>query len=125
MWIALGLLSIAFFIATLIAIPIVLVRLPTDYFDMNRPRRWLHDYHPAVRVTAYALKNLIGLVFLLAGIAMLVLPGQGVLTLLIGISLMDFPGKRRLERRIIGQPTVLRAINGIREKFGKQPLTVK
>jgi hypothetical protein len=55
---------------------------------------------------------------------MLVLPGQGILTMLIGISLVDFPGKRQLERKLIGQPAVLNTINRVREKFGQPPLTV-
>jgi len=63
-------------------------------------------------------------VLLAAGIAMLVLPGQGILTMLIGISLVDFPGKRQLERKLIGQPAVLNTINKVREKFGRPPLTV-
>jgi hypothetical protein len=67
---------------------------------------------------------LIGCVLLLAGIAMLVLPGQGILTMLIGVSLMDIPGKRKLERRLIGRPAVLRTINKIRAKFGREPLVV-
>jgi hypothetical protein len=66
----------------------------------------------------------IGFVLLAAGIAMLVLPGQGILTMLIGISLVDFPGKRQLERKLIGQPAVLNAINKMRQRFGQPPLTV-
>lgn len=120
----LGLMSGVFFVGTLIAIPIVLVRLPHDYFDDRHSRVWLHNYHPAIRITGYVIKNVIGVVFLLAGIAMIVLPGQGVLTILIGVSLMDFPGKRKLERKLMGRPAVLRTINMIREKFGRPPLDV-
>jgi len=65
-----------------------------------------------------------GVVMGVAGLAMLVLPGQGILTMLIGISLIDFPGKRQLERKLIGQPAVLHTINKVREKFGRPPLTV-
>jgi hypothetical protein len=61
-------------------------------------------------------KNLLGLVFVLAGVAMLVLPGQGILTILIGLMLMNFPGKRGLEQRLVQQPSVWRAINWIRSK---------
>ena len=123
-WLALGILSVVFFIGTLIAIPIIMVRLPVDYFDERKHRQWLETRHPIVRITAYVLKNLVGIVFLLAGIAMLFLPGQGVLTILLGISLMDFPGKRKLERKLIGRPAVLGTINKIREKFGRAPLVV-
>jgi hypothetical protein len=123
-WFALGVVSVVFFIGTLIAIPIILVRIPVDYFDERKHRSWLENHHPVLRITAYILKNLVGVVFLLAGIAMLFLPGQGVLTILLGISLMDFPGKRKLERKIIGRPSVLGAINSIRKQFGKEPLVV-
>ena len=121
----LGILSVVFFVGSLIAIPILLVRLPVDYFDENRPRGWFRTNHVVLRVTVHVLKNVIGVVFVLAGIAMLVLPGQGVLTILIGISLVDFPGKSRLERRIVGRPAVLRTINSIREKFGRPPLVIR
>jgi hypothetical protein len=118
-------LSVIGFIGSVLAIPFVLVRLPPHYFDERHPRTWMQEYHPVLRWIGLVLKNGVGIVFLLAGIAMLFLPGQGVLTMLIGISLIDFPGKRRLERKLIGRPAVLRTINSMRKKFGRPPLTVK
>jgi hypothetical protein len=112
------------FVGSLIAIPMILVRLPADYFDTRTPRHWMKDHHPALRLMGLVAKNVMGIVFLLAGFAMLFLPGQGVLTMLIGISLMDFPGKRALEARMVGQPTLLGVINSMRQKFGKPPLTL-
>jgi hypothetical protein len=112
------------FVGSLIAIPMILVRLPADYFDTRTPRHWMKDHHPALRLLGLVVKNVVGVVFLLAGFAMLFLPGQGVLTMLIGISLMDFPGKRTLEARMVGQPTVLGVINSMRHRFGKPPLTL-
>lgn len=117
-------LSIVGFIGSLIAIPFILVRLPPHYFDERHPRTWMENHHPVLRLTGLILKNMVGLVFLLAGFAMLFLPGQGILTMLIGVSLMDFPGKRRLERKLIGQPAVLKTINAVRAKFDHPPLTV-
>jgi hypothetical protein len=109
----------------LIAIPFVLVRLPENYFDVRVPRTWMEGHHPALRFITRALKNIVGVVFVLAGISMLVLPGQGALTILIGLSLVDFPGKQRLEARIIGHPRVLRTVKSLREKFGKPPFVVE
>jgi hypothetical protein len=123
-WVLLGMISGVFFIGSLVAIPILVVRLPDDYFTTNHRRTWLQNRHPLLRVIAYAIKNLIGCVFLLAGIAMLVLPGQGILTMLIGVSLIDFRGKQNLQRKLIGQPAVLRTINDIRRKFGRKPLAI-
>jgi len=116
--------SVIMFIATLIAIPWILVRLPEDYFDVRVPRTWMANHHPALRIIGIVVKNTLGVLFVLAGIAMLVLPGQGLLTMLLGVSLLDLPGKQRLEARIIGQPTVLGLINSMRERFGRKPLVI-
>lgn len=117
--------SVAFFVGTLIVIPFILVRLPPNYFDERHPRRWMPDRNPALRLLGLIAKNAVGAVFLAVGIALLFLPGQGILTILLGISLMDFPGKRYCERKIVGQPAVLKTINALRAKYDKPPLTVK
>ena|SRR5512147_23688 len=115
-------LSVVFFIGSLIAIPYILVRLPADYFDIRIPRPWMKDHHPILRVMGHIVKNAVGAIFLFVGFLMLFLPGQGVLTMVIGVSMLDFPGKRKVEASLIGQPTVLGVINSMREKFGKPPL---
>jgi hypothetical protein len=117
-------LSVVTFVVSLIGIPFLLVRLPPHYFDERHPRNWMQDHHPVLRLIGLGLKNAVGVLLFLAGVAMIVLPGQGLLTMLIGISLLDFPGKRHLERRLVGQPAVLRTINKLREKFGRPPLIV-
>lgn len=122
--VALTVLSIVFFVGSLIAIPFILVRLPADFFDIRVPRPWMEDHHPVLRVMGHLVKNVVGAIFLFAGFLMLFLPGQGILTMLIGISMLDFPGKRKVEAKLIGQPTVLNALNGMREKFGKPPLII-
>jgi Putative transmembrane protein (PGPGW) len=114
--------SLIAFLSTLIAIPFILIRLPANYFDVRVPRTWMKDHHPALRLLGQIVKNVAGFIFLLAGLSMLILPGQGVLTILIGISLLDFPGKQQLEAKIIGQRTVLGAVNALRGKFGRPPL---
>ena len=110
------------FIGSLIAIPLILVRLPADYFDTRTPRHWMKDHHPVLRLLGLVVKNVVGVVFLLAGFAMLFLPGQGLLTMLVGVSLMDFPRKRELEAKMVGQPTLLGVINAMRKKFDNPPL---
>jgi hypothetical protein len=122
--VALTVLSIVFFVGSLIAIPFILVRLPADFFDIRVPRPWMEDHHPVLRVLGHLVKNMVGAIFLFVGFLMLFLPGQGILTMLIGISMLDFPGKRKVEAKLIGQPTVLHAINGMREKFGKPALII-
>ncbi|MBX3617582.1 PGPGW domain-containing protein [Nitrosomonas sp.] len=116
--------SIISFIGSLIAIPWILIRLPSDYFDLRVPRHWMKDRHLVLRTIGLIIKNVTGAIFLFAGFLMLFLPGQGLLTMLIGISFIDFPGKRKLEAKIVGQPVILNAINAMRRKFNKPPLTL-
>jgi len=68
------------------------------------------------------LKNLVGLTLLLSGFAMLMLPGQGLLGILLGLILMDYPGKFQLERKIVSRPKLLHFINWLRRKQNKPPL---
>ena len=89
-------LSVVFFVGSLIAIPFILVRLPTDFFDTRVPRRWMEDHHPVLRLLGHLAKNVVGAIFLFAGFLMLFLPGQGILTMLIGVTMLDFPGKRKI-----------------------------
>lgn len=123
--IVIGVVSLAVFVSSAIALPWLLTRLPEDYFlDTDRA---IHSRWPQNRVLYWALrvlKNLLGAVLLLAGIVMLVTPGQGILTILAGLWLMDFPGKRRCEHHLIARPKVLASVNWIRHKAGKPPFRV-
>jgi hypothetical protein len=117
--------SIIFFILSLVMVPVILVCLPEDYFLLPiRHRKPWPKLHPSLRIPLLLVKNLLGVVFILTGILMLALPGQGILTIIIGLVLIDFPGKYHVERWIIARPSVLRAINWIRAKAGKPALLV-
>ncbi|MAE65358.1 MAG: hypothetical protein CMJ18_13890 [Phycisphaeraceae bacterium] len=112
-----GIASLLTFVGTLVIVPVLIVRIPTDYFVERRRRK------PQV-VVARIGKNVVGAVFVVAGVAMLLLPGQGLITMLIGIMLLDLPGKRRLERWLIGRTAVLRSVNWMRRKANRPPLRV-
>jgi hypothetical protein len=121
----LGALSLMTFVGTLVLIPMLVVRLPADYFIRgHHTRQTPSRSHPALRLLGLVLKNLLGVVLIMAGLIMLVLPGQGVITILIGLTLTNFPGKHALERCIVQQPTVLKAINWMRAKAQRPPLEV-
>jgi hypothetical protein len=117
--------SIVLFIGTLVAMPIVVSRMPANYFTHREPspESW-RGRHRALRVAIVAAKNVLGALLVIGGIGMLLLPGPGVLTVLVGISLLDFPGKRALELRIARERHVLRAINWMRTRAGRPPLEV-
>jgi hypothetical protein len=114
-------LSILMFVGALISVPLLVARIPADYF-IRRPVRDWPTRHPAVHLVLVAAKNLIGLVLLLAGLAMLVLPGQGLLTVVVAIMLLDFPGKRRFELWLIRRRPIFRAVSWIRAKCHRSPL---
>ncbi len=115
--------SVILFFATLSAVPWMLRSIPSDYFTHPRrpPGRFAH-LHPAWHWTLRILRTGLALVCLVAGLAMLVLPGQGLLTLLVGFLLLEFPGKYRMEKRLIGRPRILRAVNALRRKLGREAM---
>ena len=104
-----------------IAVPWIVVRLPKDAFSNYKRPGWLDHLPAAVRLPLRLLKNLLALALVMAGIAMLVLPGQGILAILLGVMLGDFPGKLRLLQWILGRPKVMNSLNWIRRKFSKPP----
>ncbi|MEZ6066891.1 MAG: PGPGW domain-containing protein [Planctomycetaceae bacterium] len=118
-----GGLSIVTFVGTLIAVPVLLVKMPPDYFVRETLKPPGEHWFPWL--LRKVLKNFAGLILLMMGIAMLVLPGQGVLTILIGLTLLDFPGKRSFELMLVRQRPVLRSINWIRRRRGRQPVQVE
>ncbi len=121
----LGGLSLLLFVATLIIFPLIIIYLPEDYFVRQcRDPACQSRHHPAAWFTLMLLKNTLGMVLVLAGLAMLVLPGQGLLTILIGVTLVNFPGKFALERRIVRRPRVSKTLNRIRARAGKPPLEI-
>lgn len=121
--IILGIISVFTFVGTLILVPVLVVRLPANYFAYPGRRRhpWL-TVHPILRFLLLVGKNMLGVILMSAGILMLVLPGQGILTILIGLTLIDFPGKFIFERWLVTRPAVLKSVNWLRQKAGRQPL---
>jgi hypothetical protein len=118
----LGAISLVTFIVSVLSVPVVVARLPADYFLKERPAtEACQGRHPAIRWAFLIGKNLLGVLLILGGFAMLVLPGQGILTMLIGVMLLNFPGKRRLEAWILERSAVEKLVNWIRRKRGKEP----
>jgi hypothetical protein len=107
----------------MLLLPVFINRIPVDYF--NHPHR---EYlpsstrHPVMRLVIMSFKNLLGIFFLCTGFLMLFLPGQGLLTLLVGLIIMNYPGKYALERWLIQRPYVLPAVNWLRAKYDHPPL---
>ena len=122
-WIALG--TLAMFVGSIAIVWISIICLPVDYLtsEERSTSRWAVQ-HPVVRWLLVVLKNICGLALVITGTIMLLTPGQGVLCIVLGLGLVDFPGKRRVVRRALGRPRTLKTINRIRAKAKRAPLQV-
>ena len=119
-----ALIFVASFLINLGIVSFILVKLPADHFAKSRKRNFLEGHHPALRVAAAIGKNIGGALLVVLGIVLSLpgVPGQGLLTILLGVMLLDFPGKHRLEQKLLSRPSIVNAINSLRGRFGKPPL---
>lgn len=111
------------FLTSLVLIPYIVVRIPADYF-VHKKRHYKQPvkYPPVIRLIVLVLKNIIGIILFCMGVLMLVLPGQGLFTMFIGMMMINFPGKYRLERWIVERGPILKSINWLRRRAGHPPL---
>ena len=112
--------------ASLAVVSFVLVKIPPTYFQKSHSRDFLADRPAVVRVLAIIGKNLLGLLLVALGIVLSLpgVPGQGILTILLGIMLLDCPGRRRLEHWLVSRPKIFSAINKLRQRFSKPALVL-
>jgi len=97
----------------------------------HRVRRHIHHRsdidaiyrrHPVIEMAIVVLKNILGSILLLTGFIMLFTPGPGLICMLVGLMIMNYPGKYRLERWLIHRPLILQAVNAMRKKRSQPPL---
>ena len=122
-WLAAG--SALLLLSSLVVVPWTLAVIPADHFS-HRTRtnpQWA-GRHPAAWILFLVIKNAVGLLLVVVGILLLFLPGQGILSIIAGVELMNIPGKYRLVRWLIRRPVVLRSINWLRRRAGRDPLIV-
>ena len=111
----LGTLSFVIFIFSLLTIKWLVALIPSDYFIQKNNSEFRSNY-PIFWLASIIIKNLIGYTLIIGGILMLVLPGQGLFTIFIGLMLSNYPGKFYIERKFIAIPSVLKTINWLRKK---------
>lgn len=103
----------------------ILIKLPPNYFKGKRPAAFgWQTTHPLMRILLVVGKNMLGVFLVILGIILSLpgVPGQGILTILLGVMLLDFPGRRRFEIYLVSRPRVFRTINNLRQRFAKPPL---
>jgi MFS family permease len=111
-WVLAGV-SVASLLLAALLLPRIVAKLPPDHFKERRRKK--REGGLGWRIG----KNVLGVVFLALGVLLLFLPGQGLLTLLVGVMLVDFPGKHRIERWIVMRPGIRKFLNRMRTKRGQ------
>jgi len=98
---------------SLALLPYLVARLPVDHFcQQSRSQHPITSQQALLRI----LRNLLGLILLFAGLLMLLLPGQGLLTLVLALLLLDYPQKKKIERLLLQQKTIFNGLNWLRKK---------
>ena len=123
----LGSLSIFILIISVFMMVLIISFLPEDYFkseNRNLISSVQNSRYPLIKLLVLITKNFFGILLLLSGILMLVLPGQGILTIITGLVFMDYPGKYKFERKLLRQKGVINSINWIRSRLSKPSLKV-
>ena len=123
----LGSLSIFILIISVFMMVLIISFLPEDYFkseNRNLISSVQNSRYPLLKLLVLITKNFFGILLLRSGILMLVLPGQGILTIITGLVFMDYPGKYKFERKLLRQKGVINSINWIRSRLSKPPLKV-
>ncbi|MCF8057505.1 MAG: hypothetical protein K9K37_12820 [Desulfocapsa sp.] len=117
----LGLVSTITFFLSLLIIPWIIARLPEDFFLHIHDRRIKEDEHPVIFILVLILRYSMGSLLFFAGLFMLFLPGQGILTIVLGLTLLDFPGKQKAVDALLDFRSVQKGLNWIRKKEHKSP----
>ena len=104
----------------------LLARMPADYFHPAYDRSFMPGRRGAMRWAGVIGKNLLGVLLVALGLLLSLpgVPGQGLLTILLGVVLLDIPGVNALEHKLIRRHMVISAINGLRARFDKPPLVL-
>jgi hypothetical protein len=121
-----ALLFVVTFAISLGIVSFIMVKIPVNYFHTDYSPEFFSGRHPVIRVLGIVGKNILGVLLVALGIVMSVpgVPGQGLLTILLGVMLLDFPGRRNLELKLVSRPAVFKTINKLRHRFGKPNLVL-
>lgn len=117
----LAMLSVLTFFLSLILIPWGVGKLRQDCFLTLQQKERHTTPHSIGSIVLAIFRNVLGVILLFAGMIMLFLPGQGLLTILLGSLLISFPGKKRLINSLVHLPKIQHSMDWLRKKRGKPP----
>ena len=123
----LGSISVFVLIISVFMMVLIISFLPENYFkseNRNLISNVKNSRYPLLKFFILIIKNFFGILLFLSGVLMLVLPGQGILTIITGLVFIDYPGKYKFERKLLRQKGVINSINWIRSRLNKPSLKV-
>ncbi|HZX66670.1 MAG TPA: hypothetical protein VFE76_14810 [Myxococcales bacterium] len=103
----------------------MVLSIPADHFKKAAPAPApARPRNPVLRWSVALVRNVFGAVLVTLGavMALPLVPGPGLVFILLGLSVLDFPGKHAMQRRLMRVPGVTRFMNDVRARFGKAPL---
>lgn len=111
------------FVISLLFIPFIIGKMPADIFLKVESRSVSRNYYSPRYLLFFLLKNVVAIFLLLCGFIMLFIPGQGLLTMLVGLLLLSFPGKQRVILNLLGRQSIKKSLNWIRVKQNQYPFS--
>lgn len=113
--------SLLTFGISIVCIPLLVARLPRNFFQLTAKSNRSNVRKFTLRNAILSLlRNITGFALLLAGIAMLFLPGQGIITIIIALATMSFPLKNELIYKLTRKHSVQQALDWMRKKMKKE-----
>jgi hypothetical protein len=107
--------SVVVAVASIASVPHFVARLPRDF--LVRP-----DVSRSFASTI--VRGLVGAVLVVTGVALLVLPGPGIVTLIAGLILLPIPGRHRAVCWLATRPAVRHALDRMRRRRGAPALEI-
>ena len=112
-----GIAFVLLFFLSLFILRCVIVRLPDDYF-LNDSSALNKRSENLISLALRVAKNLFGFLLIICGIILLFIPGQGLVTIVLGAWIMDLPWIIKIKRKFVYSRLVKRTLNWVRSKNG-------
>ena len=103
------------------ALLITILRLPVDFF-LKEERSFVFkrkNIPLILYIIILILKNILGIILAIFGLIMILLPGQGIMTIFVAVIFIDFPGKWKMIKYFSRRKKIMQGLNWVRRLFKK------
>ncbi len=114
-----GIVSTVVFVVSLALMPYLLGLIDENYFvGLGKHQLKVKNF---THLLIVIIKSLLGFILLVVGVIMLITPGQGLISILLGLFLVEFPNKYKWELKLIHHNPTFKMLNWLRAKANKPP----